>query len=147
VLGLPDNRVAGDLMDITLGLGVRRVPSSADLAVVGTASNAVGADNASAPTVARQSQSYPSAGSVTPGTVDAALASMLTPAGANGNDQNTAAILGSAARPTEQVSSQNVIHRRKRQLSEPSLRYPSGAWSSRFRSRLINGASRKDRPE
>ena len=39
VLGLPDNAEDGDLMDITIGLGVRRVPSSADLAAVASSSN------------------------------------------------------------------------------------------------------------
>ena len=39
VLGLPDNAEAGDLMDITLGLGVRRVPGSADLAAIASSSS------------------------------------------------------------------------------------------------------------
>ena len=34
VIGLADNAQAGDLMDITLGLGVRRAPTSADLAAI-----------------------------------------------------------------------------------------------------------------
>ena len=34
VIGLSDNTQAGDLMDITLGLGVRRSPSAADLATI-----------------------------------------------------------------------------------------------------------------
>ena len=32
VIGLSDNTHAGDLMDITLGLGVRRAPTAGDLA-------------------------------------------------------------------------------------------------------------------
>ncbi len=37
VIGLSDNAQAGDLMDITLGLGVRRAPTAADLALIGQA--------------------------------------------------------------------------------------------------------------
>ncbi len=40
VLGLADNTQAGDLMDITLGLGVSRAPTSADVAAIGSASAA-----------------------------------------------------------------------------------------------------------
>ncbi len=147
VLGLPDNDQAGDLMDITLGLGVRRVPSSLDLDAIVSSSNTAGVLSVGAPVATQQPRSYASTGSVTPATVDAALASMLVPAGGNGDDQDTAAINGSAARSVERISSQNVVHRRKNHVDVPSLRYPSGAWSSRFRSRLINPSIRKDRPE
>ena len=41
VIGLSDNTEAGDLMDITLGLGVRRAPTSADLAAIVPASSTV----------------------------------------------------------------------------------------------------------
>ncbi len=145
VLGLSDNDQPGDLMDITLGLGVRRAPGGADLAAIGSSSKTHGVVNVSAGVVVRQPQSYPSTGLVTPATVDAALAAMLVPAGGNGNDQKSVAIDGSAARAVEKISSQNVIHRRKRHTDVPSLRYPSGEWSSRFRSRLINASIRKTR--
>ncbi len=64
VLGLPDNDEAGDLMDVTLGLGVERVPASADLATI-----------ASTPTTAARGQfaplvtsGLPSANSTSPAT-------------------------------------------------------------------------------
>ena len=84
VLGLPDNAEDGDLMDITIGLGVRRMPSSADLAAIASSSATAGVVTASTPLSAaavERSQPYPSNGPVTPATVDAALASMLSPAG------------------------------------------------------------------
>ncbi len=49
VLGLPDNAADGDLMDITLGLGVRRVPSVADLDAIVSASIIMSTVNVSAP--------------------------------------------------------------------------------------------------
>ncbi len=96
VLGLPDNDQAGDLMDITLGLGVRRAPGGADLAAIGSASKTHGVINVSAGVVVRQPQSFRSTGLVTPATGDAALAAMLVPAGGNGNGHNSAAIDESA---------------------------------------------------
>ncbi len=149
VLGLPDNDQAGDLMDITLGLGVRRGPGSADLAAIGSALNTHGMVNLGVSIVTQEPRSYASTGSVTPATVDAALASMLVPAIGNGGDQNTSAIAGSPPSSVEQNSSQNVIQRMKRHTApaKTSLRYPSGDWSSRFRSRLINVATRKPRPD
>jgi hypothetical protein len=59
VLGLADNAEAGDLMDVTLGLGVRRSPSAADLTAVSGA------------------------------TVDAALASIVRAAVGNDEDQGS----------------------------------------------------------
>jgi hypothetical protein len=76
VLGLPDNAEAGDLMDITLGLGVRRAPSASDLAAVaGTSSTAVpNAPTAVVPT--GEQSTILLIGSVSGATVDAALASI-----------------------------------------------------------------------
>ena len=75
VIGLADNDLAGDLMDITLGLGVRRAPAAGDLAAISQGSIAVGMATAAAPV-----------GGVTAGvqysrsfaTVDAALASIVS---------------------------------------------------------------------
>ncbi len=53
IIGLPDNAQAGDLMDITLGEGVRRVPSAADVtrAELGsTSATSTVATSASSPT-------------------------------------------------------------------------------------------------
>jgi RHS repeat-associated protein len=58
VLVLPDNSTPGDLMDITLGLGVSRSPSAADLVMLGqsqgistTTSSAISASNGSTSTL------------------------------------------------------------------------------------------------
>ncbi len=119
VLGLPDNDQAGDLMDITLGQGVRRVPSYADLAAIGSASDTHDVVNLGAPVVTQQPRSYASAGPMTPATVDAALASMLTPPGGNGHDKALAAINNSPPRSVEQISNQNTKHRRQLHMSAP----------------------------
>ena len=75
VLGLADNNQAGDLMDITLGLGVRRSPTSADVAAV--VGNAIG--TAPIPPVASVPAGLPSEA-----LVDAALDSILGPVGIGG---------------------------------------------------------------
>jgi hypothetical protein len=45
VLGLPDNGQVGDLMDISLGLGVRRAPAAADVALVAQTMGAPGSSS------------------------------------------------------------------------------------------------------
>jgi Ca2+-binding RTX toxin-like protein len=99
VIGLADNNQAGDLMDITLGFGVRRTPTAADLAAIGQGSSA-----ARMATLAG-----PAAGGLTArvqsprlfATVDAALASIVTAAAghddaddtdANGNSRSRAVV-------------------------------------------------------
>jgi Ca2+-binding RTX toxin-like protein len=66
VIGLADNTQAGDLMDVTLGVGVRRTPSAADLAPVTQAST-----SAVLPTVSGTTRE-----ALTSTVFDAALASM-----------------------------------------------------------------------
>ena len=74
VIGLADNDLAGDLMDITLGLGIRRTPLAGDLAAIGQGSIAASMATPAGP-----------AGGLTAGvkyarsfaTVDAALASIV----------------------------------------------------------------------
>jgi hypothetical protein len=127
VLGLPDNAETGDLMDITLGLGVRRAPSRADLAAVNSSSTATDTANAKMPlpaSVVPLSQPNPLSGPMTPATVDAVLASML----------------GS----TGQRSGLRITNPRKAHVTQPSLRHPEGALWSRFASRWIAAAIKQD---
>jgi hypothetical protein len=101
VIGLPDNANAGDLMDITLGLGVRRAPSNADLAAIVASSRTPSAVEVSAPlsrVAVPLSRSYPSNEPVTSAMVDAALASMLSAGAGNGDDHDPIAIPGSMVR-------------------------------------------------
>jgi hypothetical protein len=88
VLGLPDNAEAGDLMDITLGLGVRRLPSSADLTTVAGSSTAtVRAMTATAvPTSVPQPVVLNRP--VSSATVDAALASIASVSAGDGDAPN-----------------------------------------------------------
>ncbi len=77
VIGLSDNNQAGDLMDVTLGLGVRRSPTIGDLATIGVApSTAVSVPVAES-----------SATRLQPVVVDAALESIM--ATGAGNDEDT----------------------------------------------------------
>jgi hypothetical protein len=74
VIGLSDNNQAGDLVDITLGAGVRRAPSSTDLAAGSDLSTAV-----SVP------QTESSAARAQNAVVDAALEAIVA---TNGNDDD-----------------------------------------------------------
>jgi hypothetical protein len=101
VLGLPDNAEDGDLMDITIGPGVRRAPSSADLAAIAWSSITPSAVDVSRPLLGvavSLSRSYPSNEPVTSAMVDAALASMLSAGAGNGDDHDPIAIPGSMVR-------------------------------------------------
>ena len=86
VIGLPDNAQAGDLMDITLGLGVSRAPTSADLAAI------VPASSTAVPAVATNvgSNGLPAA------PVDAALPALMgdNPAGPSGTTLAAASAIG-----------------------------------------------------
>ncbi len=95
VIGLTDNNEAGDLMDITLGLGVRRTPTTADLVVGigGASSTTVPSDPASVVKTTVPQPALPT-GSVPLTTVDAALASIL---GTQGNGQDSAPNSGTSA--------------------------------------------------
>ncbi len=77
VLGLPDNDRAGDLMDIGLGLGVRRSPTAADLATITGASST--SDRATPAAIVPNGGPQPALldGAISAATVDAALASIV----------------------------------------------------------------------
>ena len=148
VIGLADNSQAGDLMDITLGLGIRRDAQQADLAAIVSSSTTAGAVKASVPVPAVAvplSQPYPSNGAVLPATVDAALASMLSAGAGSGDDHDSTASVGSVVRSSDRSSSLKITIRRKGHTAQSSPRYPDGALTSRFGSRSINASIRKDR--
>ncbi len=85
VLGLADNNQPGDLMDIALGLGVRRSPTALDLATIAQDSGpAVAASGAGVVSNGTPSP-VPTSGSFSQATVDAALASMMGPTVESGN--------------------------------------------------------------
>ena len=131
VLGLPDNAEAGDLMDITLGLGVRLAPMDEDVAAIVSPSG---------------TRSSLSTASVTPATVDAALAVIMNPVDANGDGPKPTTIDDSIARISGRLWYLKVANRRKKQTSQSSPRTFDGVVSSRFASRMINAEIRKDRP-
>ena len=88
VIGLPDNAESSDIMDISLGLGVRRSPAAADLATIaGSSMPTVGASSAVAALPVPQQPALPS-GSVSGATVDAALASIVGASTNNGDTSN-----------------------------------------------------------
>ena len=84
VLGLTDNDQAGDLLDITLGLGVRRAPMAQDLAAIGQGSSTLGTFAVAGPAAvvltggAQNPGSITAVGTITNATVDAALASIVS---------------------------------------------------------------------
>jgi hypothetical protein len=168
VIGLADNAEAGDLMDITLGSGERREPTSADVAaVVSTASTAVtvpaaavvgwvgqgntsvGVVNASVDVTAVDPQSLSSVpfGPVSQATVDAAIASMLSPADGIGNAQISPGINRCAIRLGGKSPGLKVTNRRSGRMTPSSPRYPNGTPSSRFASELIDASIKENRPE
>ncbi len=111
VIGLPDNTVAGDLMDITIGPGVRRAPSAADLAALA-----------------------PPASTTHPAAVDAALASII---GAVDSDDGDGDVLNAkhafSAVGSSRLSGNGALLKTKNEKSPPLLRrYPQRPSSSLF---------------
>ena len=149
VLGLPDNAEAGDLMDITLGLGVRRLPSSADLAAIVSSTNTVGVVNIGGSTGSPTTQVVPI--DRTGDASDSGRRSCVDPDPVRAkrqqerNDQNTAAINDSAGQVRGTNARIQKSHPRAEKTDGRALssKYASGAWLARFRSRLINAGDPK----
>jgi hypothetical protein len=98
VLGLPDNARRGDIMNTTLGTGVRREPTTADVALVAADQHSGEVlDTAARSVYDNRGVTQPSAGdelgrrwshapgSLTSATVDAALASLVGTVSGHGN--------------------------------------------------------------
>jgi len=114
VVGLSDNGQAGDLMDITLGVGVRRAPASADLATIARAASSAATVQAAPATVTGLtgdrylvgekrneigSTNVSGSVSVPSAAVDAALASISTSSATAGNDEVQGLIEGGGSPP------------------------------------------------
>jgi hypothetical protein len=162
VLGLPDNAVAGDLMDITLGLGVRRLPGSADLAAFVSSSSTLVTDPtivAAVPALVGQSAAIPNGiavaqsqscsptGPIPSAAVDAALASMLSPAGGNGDDPLTTVINGYPITSASRGSSPKIAIRQKGKTAPPALRHSdAGAQADPATHPLLRWSARRRAP-
>ena len=144
VIGLSDNTQAGDLMDITLGLGVRRSPTAADLATIaGASSTAV-----RSPPVAVDPQPVLLNGSVSVSgaTVDAALASIVSAAVGNGDDPEPTVKPGTPAGSVGPVPGPGVTPRKKGRSPHLARPYPHRIASSLFprKARKIGQSSSPD---
>src|SRR5208337_2716982 len=149
VIGLSDNAQAGDLMDITLGLGVRRVPTAADLAPIAQAtSTAVPASAADAtvrvPTSDGQlPQPLPLDGSDSKAMVDAALAS-ISSAAADNDAQGQTVNGGSPAQSVGRFSAIGVRPGRTNQSPQtpgPFRRPPTSLFPQIIRRLVVPSAS------
>jgi large repetitive protein len=132
VIGLSDNAEAGDLMDITLGLGVRRSPTAADLTTVAGLSitPAPAMWDAAVPT--REPQPIPLNGSVSCATVDAALASIASAAVVDGVAQGPSVQPVTPAGTMGPVPAPGATPRRRQQGTHLARAYPHGIASLRF---------------
>ncbi len=138
VIGLADNTEIGDLMDITLGAGVRREPNGADVAAIGStppeAIAITGAGStgqgvaplgaaAGGQKLASPAQPQP----VTQATIDAALAALTTIAAGNGDEQDPTATSVSPSRFVRRYSRRAVKPKDKSDTSASGLPHPRGA--------------------
>ena len=118
VIGLPDNDQAGDLMDITLGLGVRRSPTSCG----------PGGDRLAAPRCTAVPTLIDPQRPVSGATVDAALASIAD----NGDAPGLAASPGAAVITMGPVPGPGERARKKDRGSLLARPYPRHITGSRF---------------
>ena len=128
VIGLSDNTRAGDLMDITLGLGIRRAPSAADLATIaGASSTAVRAESAAfVPTIAQEPARLDRSISVSGATTDAALASIV---GADAGNPAGSLVTVSGNGATPRRSDRNPFLLPPYNHRKPTPRFPGKARS------------------
>ncbi len=122
VLGLSDNDQAGDLMDITLGLGLSRSPDGSDVMTIG------GASTNPAVVATRVPQPVLHHGSVSGATMDAALASIV------GNDDTPDSSLKPTTPPASMgpVPGPGVSLRTRARTLDPSRPYPHRTAGSLF---------------
>jgi hypothetical protein len=150
VIGLSDNAQAGDLMDITLGLGVRRAPTAADLAPIAQAtSTAVPASAADVTARVLTSdeqlpQPLPLDGSVSKAMVDAALASISSAAAGNDDAWDPAVNGGSPAQSVGRFSAIGLKPGRRNQSPQtpgPFRRPPTSLFPQIIRRLVVPSAS------
>jgi len=137
-VGLSDNDQAGDLMDTTLGLGIRRAPTAADLAAIvqapGTAVTARAGDTTASgltgdrPSIGEKRNELRSTGangavSVPTVTIDRALASISSAAGGNDEDRALMVNGGSPANPLVRIAAIAARPGEKGQGAQSALAY------------------------
>jgi hypothetical protein len=150
VIGLSDNAQAGDLMDVTLGLGVRRAPTAADLTTIAQATSTavtVPAADATARVLTsdgQRPQPLPLDGSVSKAMVDAALASMLSAAAGNDDARDPTVNGGSPAQSVGRFSAIGVKPGRRNQSPQtpgPFRRPPTSLFPQIIRRLVVPSAS------
>ena len=149
VIGLSDNAQAGDLMDIALGLGVRRAPTAADpTTITRAASTPVPASTADATVRVLTSdgqlpQPLPLDGSDSKAMVDAALAS-ISSAAADNDAQGQTVNGGSPAQSVGRFSAIGVRPGRTNQSPQtpgPFRRPPTSLFPQIIRRPVVPSAS------
>ena len=151
VIGLSDNAQAGDLMDITLGMGVRRAPTAADLAPIAqAASTAVLASAADATAVVPTSDRATGPGQRSVWTVclecdgGRGLGVDLKRGRRRRRAQGLTVSGGSPARSVVRISAIAVETRRKDQSPQSALAYrhlPSSLFPQIIRRLVVPSAS------
>ncbi len=138
VIGLSDNSQDGDLMDITLGLGIRRAPTATDVAAIAQASNAaVVAPTPEATTRVLTSNVQPRQsallnGSVSQAAVDAALASMTSSAVGTGDTLDPAVNESSSTQSMGRISVIGGMKNGKHPIRKAAHAYPGRLLSTLF---------------
>ncbi len=142
VIGLSDNAQAGDLMDITIGTGVRRAPTAADLGPIAQPKSI--AVTAPVPAVVSASDPQPvlvnGSVSVRTVTVDAALASISTAAAGDDEGQGLTASAGSPAWSVVRIAALAARPGRKDRSPQSALAYrhlPSSLFPQMIRRQYV----------
>ncbi len=150
MIGLSDNSQAGDLMDLTLGLGVRRAPTAADLTPIAQASSTTVPASAADATArvltsdGQLTQPLPLDGFVSKAAVDAALASMLSAAAGNDDAWDPTVNGGSPAQSVGRFSAIAVRPGRRNQSPQtpgPFRRPPTSLFPQIIRRLVVPSAS------
>ncbi len=130
VVGLSDNNQAGDLMDITLGLGVRRAPTAADVASVAPATGTTGQAATGGKTSVVSGQQVAPSGIASQDALAAAIESIASP---GDGDRNGAIPLQlSPAWGVNPLSSGGTGSKPSSGRSVTSIAHPRGLLSSLF---------------
>jgi hypothetical protein len=165
VIGLADNTQAGDLMDITLGLGVRRAPTSEDVAAIVSTSSTlpparavhlaepafvqqraafasvlpVAVVNVSVPLPSvdvQRPQSSAVTGPVTRATVDAAMSAIQIGAGGNSDDRESTPVNQTPPKSAGSFTTIEVTPAARRRTTRAVLEHPRGVLSGSFTTKI-----------